>query len=57
MLILRGAPALSAFRHGKLLEQLTQHVPALPGCTLSSRISPTSPARSPPTRSRCWRGC
>ncbi|WP_376780121.1 hypothetical protein, partial [Stutzerimonas nitrititolerans] len=23
MLILRGAPALSAFRHGKLLAQLT----------------------------------
>ena len=31
MLILRGAPALSAFRHGKLLEQLTQHVPAVTG--------------------------
>ncbi|MGH2292472.1 hypothetical protein, partial [Pseudomonas capeferrum] len=28
MLILRGAPALSAFRHGKLLEQLSQKVPA-----------------------------
>ncbi|MGA4815698.1 hypothetical protein ACPA9J_13100 [Pseudomonas aeruginosa] len=58
MLILRGAPALSAFRHGKLLQQLlsSTYLP-LPGCTLSSRISPTSPARSPPTRSRCWRGC
>ncbi|MET1079887.1 MAG: phosphoribosylformylglycinamidine synthase [Pseudomonas sp.] len=31
MLILRGAPALSAFRHGKLLEQLTQKVPAVGG--------------------------
>ncbi|MGQ7815391.1 phosphoribosylformylglycinamidine synthase [Metapseudomonas furukawaii] len=31
MLILRGAPALSAFRHGKLLEQLTQKVPAVSG--------------------------
>ena len=31
MLILRGAPALSAFRHGKLLEQLTQKVPAISG--------------------------
>ncbi|MGA6107308.1 phosphoribosylformylglycinamidine synthase [Pseudomonas solani] len=31
MLILRGAPALSAFRHGKLLEQLTQKVPAVTG--------------------------
>ncbi|MGC3218539.1 hypothetical protein, partial [Pseudomonas aeruginosa] len=29
MLILRGAPALSAYRHGNLLEQLTQHVPAV----------------------------
>ncbi|MGL5997877.1 MAG: hypothetical protein ACRC1I_15415, partial [Pseudomonas proteolytica] len=27
MLILRGAPALSAFRHSKLLEQLSQKVP------------------------------
>ncbi|MCU1750782.1 phosphoribosylformylglycinamidine synthase [Pseudomonas sp. 6D_7.1_Bac1] len=31
MLILRGAPALSAFRHSKLLEQLTQKVPAVSG--------------------------
>lgn len=31
MLILRGAPALSAFRHGKLLEQLTSKVPAVTG--------------------------
>jgi len=31
MLILRGAPALSAFRHGKLLDQLTQKVPAVSG--------------------------
>lgn len=31
MLILRGAPALSAFRHGKLLEQLTGKVPAVTG--------------------------
>ena len=31
MLILRGAPALSAFRHGKLLEQLTTRVPAVTG--------------------------
>ncbi|MFJ4347019.1 phosphoribosylformylglycinamidine synthase [Pseudomonas sp. NPDC089401] len=31
MLILRGAPALSAFRHGKLLEQLSQKVPAVTG--------------------------
>lgn len=31
MLILRGAPALSAFRHGKLLEQLSQKVPAVSG--------------------------
>ncbi|MHA6494243.1 phosphoribosylformylglycinamidine synthase [Pseudomonas borbori] len=31
MLILRGAPALSAFRHGKLLEQLTSNVPAVTG--------------------------
>ena len=31
MLILRGAPALSAFRHGKLLEQLTSRVPAVTG--------------------------
>jgi phosphoribosylformylglycinamidine synthase len=31
MLILRGAPALSAFRHGKLLEQLTSKVPAVSG--------------------------
>lgn len=31
MLILRGTPALSAFRHGKLLEQLTQKVPAVTG--------------------------
>ncbi|MDF5879300.1 hypothetical protein P4204_27335 [Pseudomonas aeruginosa] len=53
MLILRGAPALSAFRHGKLLSTYRRT-----WCrTLSSRISPTSPARSPPTRSRCWRGC
>ncbi|GGJ79595.1 phosphoribosylformylglycinamidine synthase [Pseudomonas matsuisoli] len=29
MLILRGAPALSAFRHGKLLSQLTTKVPAV----------------------------
>jgi phosphoribosylformylglycinamidine synthase len=31
MLILRGAPALSAFRHGKLLEQLTLKVAAISG--------------------------
>lgn len=31
MLILRGAPALSAFRHGKLLAQLTAKVPAVSG--------------------------
>ncbi|MGQ7956595.1 phosphoribosylformylglycinamidine synthase [Pseudomonas sp. SP16.1] len=31
MLILRGAPALSAFRHGKLLEQLTSKMPAVTG--------------------------
>ncbi|WP_137971113.1 phosphoribosylformylglycinamidine synthase [Pseudomonas sp. F(2018)] len=31
MLILRGAPALSAFRHGKLLSQLTARVPAVTG--------------------------
>ena len=31
MLILRGTPALSAFRHGKLLEQLSQKVPAVTG--------------------------
>ncbi|MFC0711009.1 phosphoribosylformylglycinamidine synthase [Azorhizophilus paspali] len=31
MLILRGAPALSSFRHGKLLDQLTQKVPAVSG--------------------------
>lgn len=31
MLILRGAPALSAFRHGKLLSQLTTKVPAVTG--------------------------
>ncbi len=31
MLILRGAPALSAFRHGKLLAQLTHKVPAVTG--------------------------
>ncbi|MES2819632.1 MAG: phosphoribosylformylglycinamidine synthase [Pseudomonadota bacterium] len=31
MLILRGAPALSAFRHGKLLEQLVQKVPTIGG--------------------------
>jgi len=31
MLILRGAPALSAFRHGKLLAQLTSKVPAISG--------------------------
>ncbi|PVZ12405.1 MULTISPECIES: phosphoribosylformylglycinamidine synthase [unclassified Pseudomonas] len=31
MLILRGAPALSAFRHGKLLEQLSQKAPAVTG--------------------------
>ncbi|UTW08872.1 phosphoribosylformylglycinamidine synthase [Pseudomonas benzenivorans] len=31
MLILRGAPALSAFRHGKLLEQLTGKIPAVTG--------------------------
>ncbi|SDU19973.1 phosphoribosylformylglycinamidine synthase [Pseudomonas pohangensis] len=31
MLILRGAPALSAFRHGKLLEQLTSKIPAVSG--------------------------
>lgn len=31
MLILRGAPALSAFRHGKLLDQLTSKVPAVTG--------------------------
>ncbi len=31
MLILRGAPALSAFRHGKLLAQLTAKVPAISG--------------------------
>ena len=31
MLILRGAPALSAFRHGKLLAQLTEKVPAVSG--------------------------
>ena len=31
MLILRGTPALSAFRHGKLLEQLTSKVPAVTG--------------------------
>lgn len=31
MLILRGAPALSTFRHGKLLAQLTQKVPAIQG--------------------------
>lgn len=29
MLILRGAPALSTFRHGKLLEQLIQKVPTI----------------------------
>ncbi|WP_043308658.1 phosphoribosylformylglycinamidine synthase [Pseudomonas sp. ML96] len=31
MLILRGTPALSAFRHGKLLSQLTTKVPAVTG--------------------------
>jgi len=31
MLILRGAPALSAFRHDKLLAQLTAKVPAVSG--------------------------
>ncbi len=31
MLILRGAPALSAFRHSKLLEQLKQKVSAVSG--------------------------
>ena len=31
MLILRGAPALSAFRHGKLLAQLSDKVPAVSG--------------------------
>ncbi|KAF1068722.1 MAG: Phosphoribosylformylglycinamidine synthase [Pseudomonas citronellolis] len=31
MLILRGTPALSAFRHGKLLELLTRQVPAVTG--------------------------
>jgi len=31
MLILRGAPALSAFRHGKLLAQLTEKVAAVSG--------------------------
>ncbi|MHB0762820.1 phosphoribosylformylglycinamidine synthase [Stutzerimonas sp. NM35] len=31
MLILRGAPALSAFRHGKLLAQLTEKVSAVSG--------------------------
>ncbi|UVE16775.1 phosphoribosylformylglycinamidine synthase [Pseudomonas sp. LS44] len=31
MLILRGAPALSAFRHGKLLAQLTQKVATVSG--------------------------
>lgn len=31
MLILRGTPALSAFRHGKLLSQLTAKVPAVTG--------------------------
>ena len=31
MLILRGAPALSAFRHGKLLDLLTSKVPAVTG--------------------------
>jgi phosphoribosylformylglycinamidine synthase len=31
MLILRGAPALSSFRHGKLLSQLTAKVPAVTG--------------------------
>lgn len=31
MLTLRGAPALSAFRHGKLLSQLTAKVPAVSG--------------------------
>lgn len=31
MLILRGTPALSAFRHGKLLAQLTAKVPAVSG--------------------------
>ncbi len=31
MLILRGAPALSAFRHGKLLDLLTARVPAVTG--------------------------
>src|SRR3990167_3596830 len=31
MLILRGAPALSAFRPSKLLEQLSQKVPAVSG--------------------------
>ncbi|NKQ10379.1 phosphoribosylformylglycinamidine synthase [Pseudomonas sp. SST3] len=31
MLILRGTPALSAFRHGKLLAQMTAKVPAVSG--------------------------
>ncbi|WP_273861999.1 phosphoribosylformylglycinamidine synthase [Pseudomonas sp. LA5] len=31
MLILRGAPALSSFRHGKLLDQLTRLVPGVSG--------------------------
>ena len=31
MLILRGTPALSSFRHGKLLSQLTSRVPAVTG--------------------------
>ncbi|MFW9605274.1 MAG: phosphoribosylformylglycinamidine synthase, partial [Pseudomonas sp.] len=31
MLILRGTPALSAFRHAKLLEQLRQKAPAVTG--------------------------
>jgi phosphoribosylformylglycinamidine synthase len=31
MLILRGAPALSSFRHGKLIDQLTRNVPSVTG--------------------------
>lgn len=31
MLILRGAPALSAFRHGKLLDLLRARVPSVSG--------------------------
>ena len=55
MLILRGAPALSAFRHSKLLWQLSQRVQLSVACMLSfAHFAEVSGVLTVPTNSRYW---